>query len=69
MALLYIAGYITRNDNQTSECENHFYNEKYEKYTNLTDCEKIKVPSDHTFQWFFFFLVHPFQYNKGKGLL
>ena len=27
MALVYIAGYITRNDNQTSECEMHFYYE------------------------------------------
>ena len=31
MALVYIAGYITRNDNQPSECETHFYYEKYGK--------------------------------------
>ncbi len=31
MALVYIAGYITRNDNQPSECETHFYNENYGK--------------------------------------
>ena len=43
MALVYIAGYITRNDNQPSECEIHFYYEKYEKYTNLTECGKLKV--------------------------
>ena len=39
MALVYIAGYITRNDNLPSECETHFY---YEKYTNLTDRGKQK---------------------------
>ena len=54
MALVYIAGYIKRNDNQPSECETHFYNEKYGKYTNLTDHRKLKVPSDHTWQWLFF---------------
>ena len=68
MALVYIAGYITRNDNQPSKCETHFYYEKYGKYTNLTDRGKLKVPSDHTSQWLFFcFLLFP--YNKGKGLL
>ena len=36
MALAYIAGYITRNYNQSSEYETHFYYEKYGKYTNLT---------------------------------
>ena len=56
MALVYIAGYITRNDNQLSECETHFYYEKYGKYTNLTDHRKLKVPSDHTCQWLFFFV-------------
>ena len=51
MALVYIAGYITRNDYQSSECETHFYYEKYRKYTNLTGCGKLKVPSDHNSQW------------------
>lgn len=68
MALVYIPGYITRNDNQPSECETHFYYEKYRKYTKLIDHGKLKVPSDHTCQWLFF-LFHPFPYNKGKGLL
>ena len=31
---MYIAGYITRNDNQPSEYETHFYNEKYGQYPN-----------------------------------
>ena len=53
MALVYIGEYITRNDNQPSECETHFY-EKYGKYTNITDQGKLKVPSDHTCQWLFF---------------
>ena len=30
MALVYIAGYITRNGNQPSECETHFYYESME---------------------------------------
>ena len=54
MAFVYITGYITRNDNQPSKCETHFYYEKYGKYTNLTDLEKLKVPSDCTCQWLFF---------------
>ena len=29
MVFVYIAGYITRNNNQPSECETHFYHEKY----------------------------------------
>ena len=53
MALVHIAGYFTRNDNQSSECETRFY---YEKYTNLTDRGKIKVPFHHTYQWLFFFI-------------
>ena len=54
MALVYLAGYITRNDNQPSEYEIHFYYEKYGKYTNLTDRGKLKVPSDYICQWLFF---------------
>ena len=54
---MYIAGGITRNDNQPSECETHFYYEKYGKYTNLTDRGKLKVPSDHTCQWLFFCFI------------
>ena len=59
-----IAGYITRNDNQHSECETHFYYEKYGKYTNLTDHGKLKVPSDHIFQWLFF--VSSFSIQERK---
>ena len=57
MALVYKAGYIKRNDNQPSACENNFYYEKYEKYTNLIDRGKQKVPSDHTCQWLFFCFI------------
>ena len=55
MALVYIAGYITRNDYQPSECEANFYYEKYGKYTNSTDRRKLKVSSDHTCRCLFFF--------------
>ena len=57
MALVYVAGYITRNDNQPSECETHFYYEKYGKYINLTDHGKLKIPSYHTSQWLFFCFI------------
>ena len=57
MALVYIVGYITRNDNQPSECETYVYYEKYGKYTNLTDRGKLKVPSDHTCRWLFFCFI------------
>ena len=54
MVHVFIAGYITWNDNQHIEYEDHFYYEKYEKYTNLTNCGKLNVPSDYTYQWLFF---------------
>ena len=57
MALVYKAGYITRNDNQPSERETHFCYKKHGKYTNLTDCGKLKVHSDHTCQWLFFCFI------------
>ena len=56
MAFVYIAGYITRNDNQPSECETYYY-EKYGKYTNLTDRGKLWVPFDQTCQWLFFCFI------------
>ena len=49
MALVNIVGYITRNDNQSNECETPFSYEKYGKYTNLTDRGKVNVPSDQTY--------------------
>ena len=55
MALVYIGEYITRNDSQSSEYETHFYYEKYGKYTNSIGRGKLKVLSDHTGQWLFFF--------------
>ena len=39
---------------EPSECETHFYYEKYGKYT---DPEKLKVFSDHTCQWLFFCFI------------
>ena len=34
---MFIAGYITRNDYQSSVYKTHFYYEKYGKYTNSID--------------------------------
>ena len=56
IALGYRAEYITRNEDKPSECKTHFYYEKYGKYTNIIDHGKLKVPSDQTCQWLFFFV-------------
>ena len=59
MAHVYIARYITRNDNQLSKYETHFYHEKYRKYTISIECGKLKgsfwphLPT-------VIFLFHPF---------
>ena len=66
ITLVYIAGYITSHDNQPSECETHFYYEKYEKYTNLTNCGKLNVPSDHAWWWVFLFCFILFHTVKEK---
>ena len=68
MVLVYIAGYITRNDSQPCEYETYFYYEKYGKYTNSIEHGKLNVPSDQTCQWFFF-LFRLFPYNKEKGVV
>ena len=46
MVLVYIAGYNTRYNNQLSEYETHFYDEKYRKCTNSIDRGKLRVSSD-----------------------
>ena len=51
MVLVFIAGNVTRNDDQPSEYERYFYYEKYGKYSNSIDCGKLKIPSDHSYQW------------------
>ena len=53
MALMYIAGYITINDNQPSEYGTHYYYDKYRKYINSIDCEKLKVLSEMPMVIFF----------------
>ena len=70
IALVCIAGYIPRNDNQHNEYETHFYYEMYGKYTSLTDGGKLKVPSDLICQWLFFFFVSSFsiQYSKSFAI-
>ena len=50
MDLVYIAVQMTRNYNQPSEYETHFYYEKYGKYTDSIDRGKLKVSSNYTCQ-------------------
>ena len=44
MTLMYITGYTTRSDHQTSEYGTYFYYKKYGKYNNSIDHGKRKVP-------------------------
>ena len=54
MSLVYIAGYVTRNDNAISEGEllshTFLYYEKYGHYTKSLDRGGLKVPTDETCQ-------------------
>ena len=58
MSLVYIAGYVTRNDDAISEGEllghTFLYYEKYGHYTKSLDRGGLKVPTDETCQWAFF---------------
>ena len=45
IALEYIAGYITRNDYQTSKYKTHSYFEKYGKYIRLIRVVNISQQS------------------------
>lgn len=56
MTLVYIAGYITKKDNETSEFDTYFY-EKYGDYRKSLERGKLKIPSDHTCQWLFFCFI------------
>ena len=68
MALVDITGYITRNDNQPSEYETNFYQEKYGKYCNFIDQGKLYVCSVN------FIIIHKIRthifkpINKGNNL-
>ena len=58
MALLYIAGYVTRKDTEVSESGmldvTTFYSQKYGSYTNELDRGQLNIPDDCASQWTFF---------------
>ena len=61
MSLVYIAGYVTRNDPELSENQllelTTFYFQKYGKVTNELDRGGLNVPSDCCCQWTFFCFI------------
>lgn len=59
--LVYIAGYVTRNDAEEDEKallgHTSFYFEKFGAYTNSLDRGGLKVPSDRACQWTMFSFI------------
>ena len=57
MSLLYIAGYVTRNNMEQSEEEllgvTTFYHQKFGLYTDKIDCGQLNIPTDTAAQWTF----------------
>ena len=57
-SLVYIAGYITRNDLELDERtrlgQTSFYFEKYGEFTKSMDRGVLNVPSDRACQWTIF---------------
>ena len=58
MALVYIAGYVTRKDSELTESElldvTTFYFGKYGEYTDNLDRGGLNIPNDSACQWTFF---------------
>ena len=52
MALVYISGYIMRNDSITED--SHFYFEKYGNFLNEMNRGGLKIPGDSMCQWVIF---------------
>lgn len=52
MALVYIAGYIVRNDNEIDD--SHEYYEKYGSFTDNLNRGGLSIPGDSACQWTFF---------------
>ena len=61
MSLVYIAGYITRNDKELSENEllglTTFYHKKFGSITDSLDRGGLNIPSDCACQWTFFCFI------------
>ena len=57
MALVYIAGYVTRKDPEFSEediSQTTFYHQKFGDYLDTLDWGSLNIPSDSSCQWTFF---------------
>lgn len=57
MALLYIAGYVTRNDPAEEDSATYFYYEKYGSYLDEMTRGGLKVPTDSAVQWTIFCFI------------
>ena len=61
MVLVYIAGYITRNDSGSSEekllNETTFYHQIYEQYLDAMDRGGFNIPTNDTCQWSIFCFI------------
>ena len=61
MALVYISGYVTRNDSELSEIDlldsTTIYNEKYGQYLRSADRGGLNVPLDNAVQWAIFSFI------------
>ena len=61
MTLVYIAGYVSRNDEVLNENEllghTAFYFHKYGRYTKFLDRGGLKLPSNRACQWVFFCFI------------
>ena len=67
MVLVYIAGYVMRNDSGSSEekllNETTFYQQKYGQYLDDMDRGGLNIPTDDTCQWSIFCFI---LFNAGK---
>ena len=56
MSLIYIAGYVVRNDEDSDD--SYFYYEKFRYFTDETNCGGLNVPGDFVCQWVIYFLYY-----------
>ena len=49
MSLIYIAGYVVRNDEDSDD--SYFYYEKFRYFTDEINCGGLTVPGDFVCQW------------------
>ena len=71
IALVYIAGYVTRKDTELSEkdllSQTTFYHQKFGDYLDSLDRGSLNIPSDCSRQWTFFCYIM-FNSVKSEGV-